>query len=168
MFSLIGGLVSGSSGGTGYSILFLLWGCKPFQFLGSFSSSFTGDPVLSPMDDCEHLPLSTVYEPLCFTLSSKSPQHIPSFTSLYNKLSIVVAPAADVWVSVFLLFSQGQCGWGRCLGIFLLNFIILIGLVAVAIFHRMAIDNQLQRKGVIDSRQVLHLNNVALLDFSKF
>ena len=35
-------------------MLFLLWSCKPFNSLGPFSSSFIGDPVLSPMDDCEH------------------------------------------------------------------------------------------------------------------
>ena len=35
--SLVGGLVPGSSGGTGwYILLFLLWGCKPLQLLGSF------------------------------------------------------------------------------------------------------------------------------------
>ena len=27
---------------------------NPFSFLGTFSSSFIGDPVISPMDDCEH------------------------------------------------------------------------------------------------------------------
>ena len=26
----------------------------PFRSLGTFSSSFIGDPMLSPMDDCEH------------------------------------------------------------------------------------------------------------------
>jgi hypothetical protein len=37
VFSLIGGLVPGSSGGTGWFILlFLLWGCKPLQLLGYF------------------------------------------------------------------------------------------------------------------------------------
>jgi hypothetical protein len=35
--------------------MFLLWGCKPLQLLGYFFySSFIGDPVLLPMDDCEH------------------------------------------------------------------------------------------------------------------
>jgi hypothetical protein len=35
--SLVGGLVPGSSGGTGWFIfLFLLWSCKPLQLLGSF------------------------------------------------------------------------------------------------------------------------------------
>jgi hypothetical protein len=27
---------------------------NPFSFLGTFSSSFIGDPMLSPMDGCEH------------------------------------------------------------------------------------------------------------------
>jgi hypothetical protein len=39
VYSLVGGLVHGSSGGTGWFIsLFLLWGCKPLQLLGSFLS----------------------------------------------------------------------------------------------------------------------------------
>ena len=38
VYSLVGGLVPGSSGGTGWFVLlFLLWGCKPLQVLGSFS-----------------------------------------------------------------------------------------------------------------------------------
>jgi hypothetical protein len=37
VFSSVGDLVPGSSGGTGWFILlFLLWGCKPLQLLGSF------------------------------------------------------------------------------------------------------------------------------------
>ena len=36
-YSLVGGLVTGSSGGTGWFIqLFFLWGCKPLQILGPF------------------------------------------------------------------------------------------------------------------------------------
>ena len=31
-------------------------GCKPLQLLQSFNS-YTGDPMLSPMVGCEHLPL---------------------------------------------------------------------------------------------------------------
>jgi hypothetical protein len=58
VYSLIGGLVPGSSEGTGWlTLLILLWGCKPLQLLGSFSSSSSGDPVLSPMVSCDHLPL---------------------------------------------------------------------------------------------------------------
>jgi hypothetical protein len=34
-YSLVGGLVPGSSGDTVWFILFLLWGCKPLQLLGS-------------------------------------------------------------------------------------------------------------------------------------
>jgi hypothetical protein len=33
---------------------FLLWGCRPFSSLETFSSSFIWDPRLSPMDGCEH------------------------------------------------------------------------------------------------------------------
>lgn len=50
-------------------------------------------------------------------------------------------------------------------GIFLFHFITLIGLIAMAIFHRMVGDNHLQGKGLMDSRQVVHLNNVPLLNF---
>ena len=38
------------------TLLFFLWSCKPLQLLQSFNSS-TGDPELSPMVGCEHLPL---------------------------------------------------------------------------------------------------------------
>jgi hypothetical protein len=52
---MVGGLVPGSSGDTGWFILlFLLWAANPFSSLGPFSGSSIGDPVLSPMDDCEH------------------------------------------------------------------------------------------------------------------
>jgi hypothetical protein len=55
MYSLVGGLVPGISGRSGWFILlFLLWGCKPLKLLGPFSSSAIGDPVLSPMVGCEH------------------------------------------------------------------------------------------------------------------
>jgi hypothetical protein len=36
VYSLVGGLVPGSSGGSGWLILFFLWGCKPLQLLQSF------------------------------------------------------------------------------------------------------------------------------------
>ena len=58
VYSSVDGLVPGSSEGTGWFILlFLLWGCKPFSSLGTFSSSFIGDPVLSPMVVSEISPL---------------------------------------------------------------------------------------------------------------
>ena len=37
VYSLVGSLIPGSSGGSSWFILlFLLWGCKPLQLLGSF------------------------------------------------------------------------------------------------------------------------------------
>ena len=54
VYFLVGGLVPGSSRGTGWFILFLLWGCKPLNSLGLFSSSSTGDPVLCPVVGWEH------------------------------------------------------------------------------------------------------------------
>ena len=37
VYPVVGGLDPGRSGGTGWFILlFLLWGCKPLQYLGSF------------------------------------------------------------------------------------------------------------------------------------
>ena len=41
--SLVGGVVPGSSAGTGQFMLFLLWGCKTLQFLGSFLQLFHGE-----------------------------------------------------------------------------------------------------------------------------
>ena len=38
-------------------LMFFLWGCKPLQLLSPFSNSSIGDPVLSSMVDCKHLPL---------------------------------------------------------------------------------------------------------------
>jgi hypothetical protein len=55
VFSLIGGLVPGSFG-----VLFFSYCCSSygaantFISLGTFSSSFIGDPVLCPMDGYEH------------------------------------------------------------------------------------------------------------------
>jgi hypothetical protein len=57
VFSLIGGLAPGSSGG---GVLVSSYCCSsygavnPFSSLGPFSSSFIGDPVLSPTVGCEH------------------------------------------------------------------------------------------------------------------
>jgi hypothetical protein len=58
--SLVGGLVPGSSGGTGCSYSGGTYCCSfygatnHFSSLSTFSSSFIRDPVLSPMDDCAH------------------------------------------------------------------------------------------------------------------
>jgi hypothetical protein len=55
VFSLIGGIVPRSFGGTGeFILMFPLWSFSPLQLPGYFSSSFIGDLVLSLMDDCEH------------------------------------------------------------------------------------------------------------------
>jgi hypothetical protein len=46
VYSLVGGLVPGSSGGSGWFILlFLLWGCKPLQLLGLLCFSRQGFSV---------------------------------------------------------------------------------------------------------------------------
>jgi hypothetical protein len=37
-----------------FILLFLLWCCKPFTSLGTFSKAFIGDPVFHPMDSFEH------------------------------------------------------------------------------------------------------------------
>ena len=50
VYSLVGGLVPGRSGRSGWLILlFFLWGCKLFQLLHPFSKSSIGVLVLSPM-----------------------------------------------------------------------------------------------------------------------
>jgi hypothetical protein len=55
VYSLVGGLVPGSSGrGSGWYIsLFLLWGANPFGSFSPFSNFSTGYPVC-PMIGCEH------------------------------------------------------------------------------------------------------------------
>jgi hypothetical protein len=56
VYSLVGGLVPGSSGVSCWLILlFFLWGCKPFKLLSPLSISSIGVPVLSP--GFEHLTL---------------------------------------------------------------------------------------------------------------
>jgi hypothetical protein len=53
MYSFVGGLVPGSSGGYGWlTLLFSLWGCKPLQLLSPSSNSSIGDPMLSLMVGC--------------------------------------------------------------------------------------------------------------------
>ena len=53
--SLVGSLVPGSSWCTGGSYCCSSYGAaNPFSSLDTFSSSFFGDPVLHPMDGCEH------------------------------------------------------------------------------------------------------------------
>jgi hypothetical protein len=55
VFSLVGGLVPGSSGGLVTSCCCSAYGAtNPFSSLGTFSNSFIGDPVLCPMDGCDH------------------------------------------------------------------------------------------------------------------
>jgi hypothetical protein len=56
VFLLIGGLVPGNSEVLVSSYCCSSYGtANPFSSLGTFSSSFIGDPVLSPMDGYEHL-----------------------------------------------------------------------------------------------------------------
>jgi hypothetical protein len=58
VYSLVGGLVPGNSGGSsGLRLLFFLWSCKPLHLLSPFSSSSIGDPVLSPTIGFENLSL---------------------------------------------------------------------------------------------------------------
>jgi hypothetical protein len=58
VYSLIGGLVTGSSGVSGWLILlFILWVKNLFSSFSTFSNSSIGDPVLSPMVGYKHLPL---------------------------------------------------------------------------------------------------------------
>ena len=58
VYSLVGGLVSGSSGRSVWlMLLFFLWFVNPFSSFSPFSNSSIGDPVLSPMVGCKHPPL---------------------------------------------------------------------------------------------------------------
>jgi hypothetical protein len=54
VFSLVGGLVPGSSGVLVSSYCFSYGSANPLNSLGPFPRSFIGDPVLCPMDGCEH------------------------------------------------------------------------------------------------------------------
>jgi hypothetical protein len=58
MFSLIGGLVPRSTEVLVSSYCSSSYrAADPFSSLGTFSSSFIGDPVFHPLDDSEHPPL---------------------------------------------------------------------------------------------------------------
>jgi hypothetical protein len=47
-YTLVGGLVPGNSGGSGWLILlFFLWGCKPLSSFSPSPNSSIGDPVIS-------------------------------------------------------------------------------------------------------------------------
>ena len=90
MYSLVGGLVPGNSGVTGWFILlFLLWGWKPLQLLQSF---FLTSFVLGPMVGFEHLYL------ICQALGE------PLRRQLYQAL-----------VSKHLLASTIVSGFGVCM-----------------------------------------------------
>jgi hypothetical protein len=57
VYSLVGGLVPGSSGGrvlVGSYCCSSYGAANPFGSFSPFTSSFIGDPVLCPMDGCEH------------------------------------------------------------------------------------------------------------------
>ena len=57
VYTLVGGLVAERSRGSGWLMLFFLWGAYSFSSFSPFSNSSIGDPVLSPVVDCWHLPL---------------------------------------------------------------------------------------------------------------
>ena len=58
VYSLVGGLVPGSSSEYGWLILlFFLWGCNPLSSFIPFSNSSIGIPGLGLMVDSEHLHL---------------------------------------------------------------------------------------------------------------
>jgi hypothetical protein len=88
VYSSVGGLVPGSSGVLVGSYCCSSYGAaNPFSYLGTFSSSFTGDPVLSPMDEYQH--------PLLFVSHWQS----PSEDSYIRLLS-----ASTCWHTVFFFF----------------------------------------------------------------
>jgi hypothetical protein len=58
VYSLVGGPVPGSSWESGQLTLLLLHGAaNPLSSFSPLSNSSIGDPVISPMVDCKHLPL---------------------------------------------------------------------------------------------------------------
>jgi hypothetical protein len=58
VYSLVGGQIRWSSGGSGRLTLLLpQWGCNPPQLLQSLFQLLTRDSMLNPMVGCQHLPL---------------------------------------------------------------------------------------------------------------
>ena len=118
VYSLVGGLIPGSSGGIGwYILLFLLWGCKPLQSLGPFSSCSTGDPVLSLLVGCEpwvfwfpllrRIEVSTLWSSffLSFMWSVKYILGIPSFWAIIHLSVSAYHEFFCYWVTSLRIFS---------------------------------------------------------------
>ena len=74
--------------------MFLLWGFSPLQLPRYFSSSFTGNLVHRPMDDCEH-PL------LYLPGTDKGPQE-----------TAISGFCQQALVGICLVSAFGGCLWG--------------------------------------------------------
>jgi hypothetical protein len=109
VYSLLGGLVPGSSRGTGWLILlFFLWGCRPFSSFSPFSNSSTGDPVLSSMVGCEH-------PTLCFSGSRRASQESALSVLFANIQTHFRWRSQRQWVISAPLYRQKglQVTWGK-------------------------------------------------------
>ena len=85
---LVCSLVPGSSGGTSWFILlFLLWGCKPLQVLGSFLWLFHWGPC--PMDGCE--------PPLLFLSDTGRASHETAISGSYQQAHVGIHNSVWVW-----------------------------------------------------------------------
>jgi hypothetical protein len=74
--------------------MLFLWGSSPLELPGYFSGSFIGDPVLHPMDDCEH--------PL---------QYLPGTGRASQETAISVS-CQQALVGICLVSGFGGCLWG--------------------------------------------------------
>jgi len=89
------------------------------SYLSPFSNSSTGDPILSPMVGCKHLPLylSGSGRASQETAISGSCQHAPlliSFRNSFGKHTLLNDCAHSVLQSIILSFKSNQntiCGW---------------------------------------------------------
>jgi hypothetical protein len=105
--SLVGGLVPGSSGRSGWLILFL--------FFSPFSNSSIGVTVLSAMVGCEHLPLY-------LSGSSKAFQE-PAITGSYQQVLLGICNSVWVWCLYMGWIPKWGSLWMAFPSVFAPNFV---------------------------------------------
>jgi hypothetical protein len=116
VYSLVGTLVPGSSGGTGWFILmFLLWGCKPLSSLCPFSSSYIGDPVLSLMDGCEY--------PLLYWSGTGRASQETAIAGSYQQALLGIHNSVWVWWMFMAWTPRWGSLWIVILSVSALNFV---------------------------------------------
>jgi hypothetical protein len=117
VYSFVGGLVPGSSGGTGWYFCFSYGAGNPFSSTGPFSTSSTGDSVFSLMVGWEH-------SPLYLSDTGRAPPE--TATSGYCQQALVrIHNSVWVW-RLYMGWITRWCSlWTRCLSLSLCSTLCL-------------------------------------------